>query len=62
MNGLPVAANNMETSVSYQENAKRLLANKGSLLFCNRLYAPGQYESDVPYATEDLKGTICCHY
>jgi acetyl esterase len=60
MNGLPVdcSPNNMETSVSYQQNAKGYWQTKAACYFAMELYAPGQYKNPEvsPILTEDLKG------
>jgi acetyl esterase len=60
MNGLPVdcSPNNMETSASYQENAKGYWQTKAACYFAMELYAPGQYNNPEvsPILTEDLKG------
>ena len=60
MNGLPIdcSPNNMETSVSYQENAKGYWQTKEACYFSLELYAPGQYKNPEvsPILTEDLKG------
>ena len=60
MNGLPVdlSPNNMETSVSYQENAKGYWQTKAACYFAVELYAPGQYNNPEvsPILTDDLKG------
>ena len=60
MNGLPVdcSPQNMETSVSYQENAKGYWQTKAACYFAIELYAPGQYKNPEvsPILTEDLKG------
>jgi acetyl esterase len=60
MNGLPgdCSPNNMETSVSYQENAKGYWQTKAACYFAIELYAPGQYKNPEvsPLLTEDLKG------
>ena len=60
MNGLPVDLNpqNMETSVSYQENAKGYFQSKADCYFALENYAPGQYNNPEvsPILTEDLKG------
>lgn len=60
MNGLPgdCSPNNMETSVSYQENAKGYWQTKAACYFAIELYAPGQYKDPEvsPMLTEDLKG------
>ena len=60
MNGLPAdcSPQNMETSVSYQENAKGYLQTKAACYFAIETYAPGQYKNPEvsPGLTEDLKG------
>lgn len=60
MNGLPgdCSPNNMETSVSYQENAKGYWQTKAACYFAIELYAPEQYKNPEvsPLLTEDLKG------
>jgi acetyl esterase len=60
MNGLPVdcSPQNMENSVSYQENAKGYWQTKAACYFAIELYAPGQYNNPEvsPILTEDLKG------
>lgn len=60
MNGLPIdcSSNNMETSVSYQENAKGYWQTKEACYFSLELYVPGQYKNPEvsPILTEDLKG------
>lgn len=60
MNGLPVDCRpqNMETSVSYQENATGYWQTKAACYFAIELYAPGQYNDPEvsPILTEDLKG------
>ena len=60
MNGLPgdCSPNNMETSASYQENAKGYWQTKAACYFAIELYAPGQYKNPEvsPLLTEDLKG------
>lgn len=60
MNGLPVDCNpqNMETSVSYQENAKGYFQTKAACYFAIETYAPGQYNNPEvsPILTQDLKG------
>lgn len=60
MNGLPadMSPHNMETSVSYQENAKGYWQTKDACYFAVELYAPGQYNNPEvsPIITEDLKG------
>lgn len=60
MNGLPAdcSPKNMETSVSYQENAKGYFHSKADSYFAIENYAPGQYNDPEvsPILTEDLKG------
>jgi acetyl esterase len=60
MNGLPadLSPNNMETSASYQENAKGYWQTKAACYFAIELYAPGQYKNPEvsPILTEDLTG------
>ncbi len=60
MNGLPVdcSPQNMETSTSYQENAKGYWQTKAACYFAVELYAPDQYNNPEvsPILTEDLKG------
>lgn len=60
MNGLPadLSPQNMETSVSYQENAQGYWQTKAACYFAVELYAPGQYNHPEvsPILTEDLKG------
>lgn len=60
LNGLPAdcSPQNMETSVSYQENAKGYWQTKAACYFAVELYAPGQYKNPEvsPILTEDLKG------
>lgn len=60
MNGLPVdlSPQNMETSVSYQENATGYWQTKVACYFAVELYAPGRYDHPEvsPILTEDLKG------
>ena len=60
MNGLPVdlSTKNMETSVSYQENAKGYFQSKADCYFALENYAPGQYNNPEvsPILTEDLNG------
>ncbi len=59
MNGLPVdlSPRNMETSVSYQENAKGYFQSKADCYFALENYAPAQYNNPEisPILTEDLK-------
>jgi acetyl esterase len=59
MNGLPAdcSPKNMETSVSYQENAKGYWQTKAACYFAMELYAPGQFNNPEvsPILTEDLK-------
>lgn len=60
LNGLPAdcSPQNMETSVSYQENAKGYWQTKASCYFSVESYAPGQYKNPEvsPGLTEDLEG------
>lgn len=60
LNGLPadLSPQNMETSVSYQENAKGYWQTKAACYFSVELYAPGQYGNPEvsPILTEDLSG------
>lgn len=60
MNGLPVdlRPTNMETSVSYQQNALGYFQTKAMCYFAVEMYAPGQYNNPEvsPLLTEDLKG------
>ena len=60
LNGLPgdCSPANMETSVSYKENAKGYWQTKAACYFAIELYAPGQYNNPEvsPILTEDLRG------
>ena len=60
MNGLPVdcSPKNMETSASYQENAKGYFQTKAACYFAVEMYAPGEYNNPEvsPILTEDLTG------
>lgn len=60
LNGLPAdcSPQHMETSVSYQENAKGYWQTKAACYFAIESYAPGQYNNPEvsPILTEDLKG------
>lgn len=60
MNGLPAdcSPKNMETSVSYQQNAIGYFQTKAASYFAIENYAPGQYNNlEVsPMLTEDLAG------
>jgi acetyl esterase len=60
LNGLPgdCSPANMETSTSYQENAKGFWQTKAACYFAIEMYAPGQYKNPEvsPILTEDLKG------
>jgi acetyl esterase len=60
LNGLPAdcSPQNMEASVSYQENAKGYFQTKAACYFALEMYAPGQYKNPEvsPILTEDLKG------
>ncbi len=59
MNGLPadLSPENMETSVSYQENALGYFQTKAACYFTVEMYAPGQYNNPEvsPGLTKDLK-------
>jgi acetyl esterase len=60
LNGIPAdcSPQNMETSVSYQENAKGYWQTKAACYFAIENYAPGQYKNPEvsPILTEDLWG------
>lgn len=60
MNGLPVdlSPQNMETSLSYQQNAKGYFQTKDACYFALEMYAPGQYNNPEvsPIRTKDFKG------
>lgn len=60
MNGLPVdlRPQNMETSISYQENAKGYFQTKDACYFALETYAPGEYNNPEvsPILTKDLSG------
>jgi acetyl esterase len=60
MNGLPIdlRPKNMETSVSYQQNAKGYFQTKDDCYFAVETYAPGQYNNPEvsPILTKNLKG------
>jgi len=60
MNGLPgdCSPSNMETSASYQENAKGYWQTKAACYFALELYAPNQYKNPEvsPLLTDDLTG------
>ncbi len=60
MNGLPVdlSPKNMETSLSYQQNAKGYFQTKDACYFAVENYAPGQYNNPEvsPILTKDLTG------
>lgn len=60
LNGLPAdcSPQHMETSVSYNENAKGYWQTKAACYFAVELYAPGQYNNPEvsPILTEDLRG------
>lgn len=60
MNGLPVDCRpqNMESSVSYQENATGYFQSKAACYFAIETYAPGQSGNPEvsPILTEDLRG------
>jgi len=59
MNGLPIDLRplHMETSVSYQQNAKGYFQTKAACYFAVETYAPGQYNNPEvsPILTKDLK-------
>lgn len=59
MNGLPIdgSPQNMERSISYQENAKGYFQTKAACYFAIETYAPGEYKNPEvsPILTEDLK-------
>ena len=58
--GLPVdcSPKNMETSVSYQENAVKYFQTKAACYFAIETYAPGQFNNPEvsPILTQDLRG------
>ncbi len=60
LNGLPIdlRPQNMEASVSYQENAVGYFQTKAACYFAVELYAPGQYNNPEvsPVLTQDLSG------
>lgn len=60
MNGLPVdlRPQHMETSLSYQQNAKGYFQTKSLCYFAVETYAPGQYDNPEvsPVLTQDIKG------
>ncbi|MEP7166092.1 MAG: alpha/beta hydrolase [Ferruginibacter sp.] len=60
MNGLPVDCRprNMETAISYQENAKGYFQTKAACYFAIENYAPMEYNNPEvsPILTEDLQG------
>lgn len=60
MNGLPIdlRPSNMETSLSYQENAKGYFQTKEGTYFALEMYAPAQYNNPEvsPILTKDLRG------
>jgi acetyl esterase len=60
MNGLPVdlSPGNMETSLSYQQNARGYFQTKDACYFSVELYAPDQYDNPEvsPILTKDLTG------
>jgi acetyl esterase len=60
MNGLPVdlSPQNMETSLSYKQNAKGYFQTKDACYFSLEMYAPGQFNNPEvsPILTNDLKG------
>lgn len=60
MNGLPadLSPKNMESSLSYQENATGYFQTKAACYFALESYAPGQYDNKEvsPLLAEDLTG------
>jgi acetyl esterase len=60
MNGLPadMSPQNMESSLSYQQNALGYFQTKAACYFALEKYAPGQYTNPEvsPILTKDLKG------
>ncbi len=60
MNGLPVDLRpvNMETSMSYQQNAKGYFQTKAACYFAVEMYAPGQTDNPrvSPILNDDLRG------
>jgi acetyl esterase len=60
MNGLPadMSPQNMESSLSYQQNALGYFQTKAACYFAVEKYAPGQYNNPEvsPILTKDLKG------
>lgn len=60
MNGLPadLSPKNMESSLSYQQNAKGYFQTKDACYFAVEMYAPNQYNNPEvsPMLTADLKG------
>lgn len=60
MNGLPadLSPNNMEKTVSYQQNATGYFQTKAACYFALESYAPGQYNNKEvsPILAEDLSG------
>jgi acetyl esterase len=60
LNGLPIDCRpqNMETSVSYQENAKGYFQTKAACYFAIETYAPGEFNNPEvsPILNLDLKG------
>ncbi|NEM96575.1 alpha/beta hydrolase [Pontibacter burrus] len=60
MNGLPIdlRPKNMESSVSYQQNARGYFQTKDDCYFAAETYAPGQYNNPEvsPILTKNLKG------
>ena len=59
MNGLPAdcSPQNMESSASYQQNARGYFQTKAACYFAIETYAPGEYKNPEvsPILTEDLK-------
>jgi acetyl esterase len=64
LNGLPadLSPQNMERSLSYQENAKGYFQTKAACYFAVETYAPGQSNNPEvsPILTEDLGGPSAC--
>ncbi|MCW3074546.1 MAG: alpha/beta hydrolase [Flaviaesturariibacter sp.] len=60
LNGLPIdcSPNNIESSVSYQENAKGYFQTKAACYFAIETYAPGEFNNPEvsPILNPDLKG------
>jgi acetyl esterase len=60
MNGLPVdlRPQNMESSLSYRQNAQGYFQTRAACYFAVEMYAPGQYDNPEvsPILTKDLQG------